>query len=76
MRDNFVRCRTTTFGLRLISYLGSKPWNDLSNDFTEMTDFTNMDRISNILLTLDTFINALCIERQSDIYSGFCDISN
>ena len=37
MRDSSLleqsRCRTTAFGLRSISYIGAKLWNDLSCDF-------------------------------------------
>ena len=43
MRDSSLihqpRCRTTTFGIRSISYIGAKLWNDLPNDFKLMTNF-------------------------------------
>ena len=41
MRDSCLleqsRCRTTTFGLRSISYIGAKLWNDLPSYFKETT---------------------------------------
>ena len=41
MRDSSLleqsRCRTTTFGLRSISYIGAKLWNDLPSYFKETT---------------------------------------
>ena len=49
MRDSSLleqsRCRTTQFGLRSISYIGVKLWNDLPNDFKEATDFTDFKMI-------------------------------
>ena len=39
------RCRTTTYGLRSISYIGAKLWNDLPNDFKATTDFTDFKRM-------------------------------
>ena len=46
MRDSSLleqsRCRTTTtYGLRSMSYIGAKLWNDLPNDFKATTDFTD-----------------------------------
>ena len=38
-------CRTTTYGLRSISYIGAKLWNDLPNDFKATTDFTDFKRM-------------------------------
>ena len=44
MRDSSLleqsRCRTTTFGLRSISYIGAKLWNDLPSYFKETTCLT------------------------------------
>ena len=41
LRDSSVteqhRSRTTTFGLRSISYIGAKLWKDLPNDFKKLT---------------------------------------
>ena len=49
MRDSSLleqsRCRTTQFGLRSISYIGAKLWNDLPNDFKETSDFKDFKRI-------------------------------
>ena len=49
MRDSSLleqsRCRTTQFGLRSISYIGAKLWNDLPNDVKETSDFTDFKRI-------------------------------
>ena len=49
MRDSSLleqsRCRTTQFGLRSISYIGAKLWNDLPKDFKETSDFTDFKRI-------------------------------
>ena len=39
------RCRTTTYGLRSMSYIGAKLWNDLPNDFKATTDFTDFKRM-------------------------------
>ena len=39
------RWRTTTYGLRSMSYIGAKLWNDLPNDFKAMTDFTDFKRM-------------------------------
>ena len=33
------------FGLRSISYIGAKLWNDLPNDFKETSDFTDFKSI-------------------------------
>ena len=49
MRDSSLleqsRWRTTQFGLRSISFIGAKLWNDLPNDVKETTDFTDFKRI-------------------------------
>ena len=39
------RCRTTTYGLRLGSYIGAKLWNELPNDFKATIDFTDFKRM-------------------------------
>ena len=39
------RCRTTAYGLRSMSYIGAKLWNDLPNDFKGTTDFTDFKRM-------------------------------
>ena len=39
------RCRTTTYGLRSMSYIGAKLWNDLPNDFKATTYFTDLKRM-------------------------------
>ena len=39
------RCRTTTFGLRSISYIGAKLWNDLPSYFKETTCLTDFKMI-------------------------------
>ena len=45
MRDSSLleqsRCRTTAFGLRSISYIGAKLWNDLPSYFKETTCLTD-----------------------------------
>ena len=49
LRDSILleqsRCRTTTYGLRSMSYIGAKLWNDLPNDFKATTDFTDFKRM-------------------------------
>ena len=49
MRDSSLleqsRCRTTTFGLRWISYIGAKLWNDLPSYFKETTCLTDFKLI-------------------------------
>ena len=49
MRDSSLleqsRCRTTTFGLRSISYIGAKLWNDLPSYFKETTCLTDFKMI-------------------------------
>ena len=87
MRDSSLleqsRCRTTQFGLRSISYIGAKLWNDLPNDFKETSDFTDFKRIlhtwtgpdlddpfrSYIWASSDTLY-------KSDILSGVLFVSN
>ena len=39
------RCRTTTYGLRSMSYISAKLWSDLPNDFKATTDFTDFKRM-------------------------------
>ena len=39
------RCRATTSGLRSMSCIGTKLWNDLPNDFKVTTDFTDFKRM-------------------------------
>ena len=55
------RCRTTTFGLRSLSYIGAKLWNNLPNDFKATTDFADFTRCCKrwqvqILMTLSAFM--------------------
>ena len=49
MRDSSLleqsRCRSTTYGLRSVSYIGAKLWNDLPNDFKATTAFTDLKRM-------------------------------
>ena len=49
MRDSSLleqsRCRTTTFGLRSISYIGAKLWNDLPSYFKETTCLSDFKMI-------------------------------
>ena len=51
--------RTTTYGLRPVSYLGSKPWNDHSFNMTDVSNFDDQSFRSTLHLIDEKFVSKI-----------------